>query len=293
MATLLEYFNNDFPRTLAIGQSYTLKDPISGEETNINLQLRVELQTAIRFLTYYLQPNSDPTSIIYTLTTSVNETVSETNFLHAFTSSIGDITIGNKSPTFSNKIYFYYEGDFPIEGLTFLDELSKKSNLNITIRDQKYLQSKMKLESPIAFISHDSRDKDIIARPLAHSLNSRLCFVWYDEFTLKVGDSLRGSIEKGIKEAKKCILILTKNFLTNSGWTKTEFDAIFTRELIFNQKIILPIWYNITVEEVYDYSPSLADCFGLTWPSKENKTEEQYQQEIEALVSKIHTAITV
>jgi hypothetical protein len=37
--------------------------------------------------------------------------------------------------------------------------------------------------------------------------------VWYDEFSLKVGDSLRESIEKGIKECKKCILILTQNYL--------------------------------------------------------------------------------
>ena len=78
----------------------------------------------------------------------------------------------------------------------------------------------MEIEKPMAFISHHSKDKDRIVRPLAIGLNSRLCFVWYDEFSLKVGDSLRESIESGIKDAKKCVLILTPNFLSNPGWTK-------------------------------------------------------------------------
>ena len=54
-----------------------------------------------------------------------------------------------------------------------------------------------------------------------------MCPVWYDEFALKVGNNLRTSIEAGIKKCKKCILVLSKNFFSNSGWTKKEFDSIF------------------------------------------------------------------
>jgi len=150
----------------------------------------------------------------------------------------------------------------------------------------------MESEIPVAFISHDSRDKELIAKRLSNGLNSRLCFVWYDEYSLKIGDSLRESIEEGIKNAKKCILVLTKNYLSNPGWGKKEFNSIFTREMIFNERVVLPIWYGVTKEEVYDYSPSLADTFALTWPSPENKTEEEYKTEVEQLISKIHTVVT-
>ena len=39
--------------------------------------------------------------------------------------------------------------------------------------------------------THDSRDKDAFVRELAHELAKNSCPVWYDEFSLKVGDSLR------------------------------------------------------------------------------------------------------
>ena len=47
------------------------------------------------------------------------------------------------------------------------------------------------------FISHASEDKDLIARPLAHFLKTASFNVWYDEFALKLGDSLRASIDGG------------------------------------------------------------------------------------------------
>jgi hypothetical protein len=111
---------------------------------------------------------------------------------------------------------------------------------------------------PMAFISHDSRDKETTARPLAVSLSQTLCPVWYDEFSLNVGDSLREKIEKGLKECKRCILILTPNFLSNTGWTKKEFDSIFTRELLENENLVLPIWSGVTAKDVFEYSPALA-----------------------------------
>jgi hypothetical protein len=47
------------------------------------------------------------------------------------------------------------------------------------------------------FISHASEDKDAVVRPFAEALEARGLKVWYDEFTLRVGDSLRQSIDRG------------------------------------------------------------------------------------------------
>ncbi|MBI4644730.1 MAG: toll/interleukin-1 receptor domain-containing protein [Deltaproteobacteria bacterium] len=92
-----------------------------------------------------------------------------------------------------------------------------------------------------------------------------MCPVWYDEYSLKVGYSPREQIEKGLKECKKCILILTPNYLTNEGWGKKEFDSVFTRELVEKQNIVLPVWHNVSVADIYQYSPSLADRVALHW----------------------------
>ena len=107
------------------------------------------------------------------------------------------------------------------------------------------------------FISHASEDKEEVVRPLANALKDRKLNVWYDEFELKIGDSLRQKIDKGVAKSKFGIIILSKNFI-KKGWTNYELDGLITRS-ISNQQILLPIWHNRTKQEVIDYSPSIAD----------------------------------
>ena len=151
------------------------------------------------------------------------------------------------------------------ESILQLKDEGSRLGHNIQFRANVYAMTRAKFEVPLAFISHDSRDKDQVARRIAIGFQRMQCPVWYDDFILKVGDSLRDSIEKGLKECKKCILVLSPNFVSNNGWTKKEFDSIFTRELIDNKRLVLPIWYNVTKDIVYNYSPALANVKGLDW----------------------------
>lgn len=81
--------------------------------------------------------------------------------------------------------------------------------------------------------------------------------VWYDEFELKIGDSLRRKIDKGLANSRFGIVVLSKDFI-RKGWTNYELDGIITRS-VSGEQVVLPIWHNITKQEVIDYSPSLAD----------------------------------
>ena len=92
-----------------------------------------------------------------------------------------------------------------------------------------------------------------------------MCPVWFDEFSLRVGAKLRESIERGLKEATKCVLILTPHFLANIGWTNAEFNAVFTRELVKSSNVVLPVWCDVTRDQVYEYSPALADRMAVQW----------------------------
>lgn len=107
------------------------------------------------------------------------------------------------------------------------------------------------------FISHASEDKDEVVRPLAQSLQALGLKVWYDEFELRIGDSLRQKIDKGLANSRFGIVVLSKNFI-RKGWTNYELDGIITKS-INGQQIMLPIWHKITKQEVIDYSPSMAD----------------------------------
>lgn len=117
-----------------------------------------------------------------------------------------------------------------------------------------------------AFVSHASEDKASLVRPLARALEKMGFRIWYDEFELKVGDSLRKSIDKGLVNSRYGIVILSKAFFSKN-WPEYELNALTARE-IEGHKVILPVWHNITKEEVLSYSPSLADKFAVLTTGK-------------------------
>jgi len=107
------------------------------------------------------------------------------------------------------------------------------------------------------FISHATEDKASIVRPLATALTELGLKVWYDEFTLRIGDSLRQKIDKGLANSRVGLVVLSPSFVSK-GWTNYELDGIVTRA-VSGEQILLPIWHSITKQEVIDFSPSLAD----------------------------------
>ena len=107
------------------------------------------------------------------------------------------------------------------------------------------------------FISHASEDKDSVVRPLAIALKNKGINVWYDEFELKIGDSLRRKIDQGLSKSKFGIVAIS------------------------GQQILLPIWHDITKQEVIDYSPSLADKVAR---NTSQETVEEIASEIAELI---------
>ena len=112
------------------------------------------------------------------------------------------------------------------------------------------------------FISHASEDKDAIARPLAQRLQARGLRVWYDELSLTVGDSLRESIDHGLAHSEFGVIILSKHFF-EKHWPTQELNGLATRE-VNGKKVILPVWHEVSFEEVRQYSPMLADRVAVT-----------------------------
>ena len=134
-------------------------------------------------------------------------------------------------------------------------------------------------ESHDVFISHASEDKDAIVRPLANALISCGLKVWYDEFTLRIGDSLRQKIDRGLSKSRVGLVVLSPSFIAK-GWTNYELDGIVTRT-ISGEQILLPIWHNITKQQVIDYSSSLADKVAR---STATHTVEEIAAEINELI---------
>jgi len=111
------------------------------------------------------------------------------------------------------------------------------------------------------FICHATEDKDNLVSPLAAALQQRDARVWFDAYTLNVGDSLRRSIDQGLAKSRFGVVVLSHAFF-EKNWPKYELDGLVARE-VAGAKVILPIWHGVSKDDVCRFSPTLADRVAL------------------------------
>ncbi len=120
------------------------------------------------------------------------------------------------------------------------------SNIYVQNNDEKY----------DVFLSHASEDKKSFADEFIQELQNRGITVWYDTLNIAWGDSLRSKIDEGLKNSRYGIVVLSQSYI-KKGWTQYELEGLFNIEMT-NGKTILPIWHNISLKEIMDFSPTIA-----------------------------------
>jgi len=103
------------------------------------------------------------------------------------------------------------------------------------------------------FISHAHEDKADFVHALAEALEESGLAVWYDDFSLRLGDSLIESINAGISQSSYGIVVLSQIFF-QKNWPKRELKALLSREE-GEEKVIIPIWHQITKAKVISSFP--------------------------------------
>ena len=111
------------------------------------------------------------------------------------------------------------------------------------------------------FISHASEDKEDFVRLLAQALVEEGLSVWYDEFELSIGDSLRRKIDSGLAQSSFGVVVLSPSFF-QKNWTQYELDGLTVRQMS-GEEVILPIWHRLTKDEILSLAPSLAGIYSL------------------------------
>jgi len=267
MATIREYFDADV-RVLTVHKNWTCSSRGGESLVEIIAKIAYDFEANAKYWYIYIPENSDLSGCLGAIFATPELATCQLGLegdgaFVAMGHSDYSERLTSSTLQFTKRVHLYVDFDVSATNRNGLVNEVLNKGFYLSLRDREYARKRSESEKPLAFISHDSKDKDILVRELAHELLSLMCPVWYDEYSLKVGDSLRSSIEKGLKEARKCIIVLSPNFLSNEGWSRAEFDSIFTREILEKTNVILPVWHNVGVKEVYDYSPRLADKVGL------------------------------
>lgn len=112
-----------------------------------------------------------------------------------------------------------------------------------------------------AFISHAVEDKIPIANELCARLEAAGLKIWYSGKELGVGDSIEKTIEKGLNRSRYGIVIFSPTYLAKN-WTIREFYTLLAKE-IEEHKVILPVLYNITLDELKNKDLVMADRFAV------------------------------
>ncbi len=108
------------------------------------------------------------------------------------------------------------------------------------------------------FICHAYEDKDSLVKELVEALRNTRIKVWYDDLSIQIGDNIRQKIDEGISCSRHGVVILSPHFLKKKKWTEHELDGLFVNEDPNGERKIIPIWYDVTIEELMKYSPSIA-----------------------------------
>lgn len=100
-----------------------------------------------------------------------------------------------------------------------------------------YIMKPLGKQSPV-FISHSSKDKNEVEKLLPY-LNGSGLPVWFDKYSIHIGESIVEGVQNGIESAESVIFWITRNFLL-SKWCKYEMRS-FVRKLIEDEILIISI----------------------------------------------------
>ncbi len=268
MATIREYFDTDLNKCLSAHVDWQIQCESEASPPPIRARISQDFDANAKYWSFFIPEGADVVgyvnAIFRTPETSRCVLSGENDSVYV-EMGFADYSERATSETlvFTQRVFLYVDVQLSAELRKQIVALGNQHGFHVLVRDREYAAKRSALEKPLAFISHDTRDKESLVRELALEMSKLMCPVWYDEYSLEVGASLRASIEKGLKETTKCVVVLSPNFLSNDGWGKAEFDSIFTREILEKDNVMLPVWHNVTAREVYEYCPRLADKVGL------------------------------
>lgn len=146
---------------------------------------------------------------------------------------------------FLNDVIFYNVITFLEEGMIDLVFTSEPNSMFIWPERELFetmnpQYKKMNRNESKVFISHSSKDKELIVGPLNAYLQAEDVATWLDSYEIDYGDNIYLKVNEGIENAKVGIFILTNNFFDSaSGWPLAEFSTFFMDLMRANKKVLM------------------------------------------------------
>src|SRR5258705_9875916 len=89
------------------------------------------------------------------------------------------------------------------------------------------------------FISHSTKDKQVV-RAIAERLRADGLRVWFDDWQLRVGDSIPAKIEEGLEHSRVLLLYMSANAF-GSDWAQLESGTFRFRDPLNKERRFIPL----------------------------------------------------
>ena len=99
------------------------------------------------------------------------------------------------------------------------------------------------------FVSHCNKDKLKYVDNLVNELKKLDIKVFYDTDEITWGDNIEEKIDNGLKNSKLAIVVISNSFFGRE-WTEYELMELFKRQTSEGRKLILPLLYKVSKEEM-------------------------------------------
>jgi TIR domain len=126
-----------------------------------------------------------------------------------------------------------------------------------------------------SFLSYARIDGAEVGAELRDLLEGFGASVWFDEISIRPGQSQSRQMDLGLQKAKAGIVLLTPAYIAGRFWTERELGALLGKETL------IPVLHNVTFEDVRQYSGILPDLAGF----------ETARDSIEVIAQKIAVAL--
>lgn len=182
MATLKEYFDTDFTRVLNVAQPLTVASRSGDDPVQVQARVHFDFDSNTKYVSCFVPETPDPLSVSVALLKDIKQILSIADgAIVQIGFPGGEEARDSRDLRFSGRVFLYTEHRIPSDKAAQLSAEAKGNGLSVQIRGPEYAATRSAWEKPLAFISHDSRDKDLIARPIALGLSKLMCPVWFDE----------------------------------------------------------------------------------------------------------------
>lgn len=108
------------------------------------------------------------------------------------------------------------------------------------------------------FLSHANADKLVYVNDLYDSFRRLGVSIFYDKEEIEWGDNWKDRILQGVAKSEFAVIVISKNFFGRE-WTERELNEFLNRQNAAGQKIVLPLLYGISVQDLQAQYPTLSE----------------------------------